>query len=648
MRERTEAERLGEAIFYLEYAILSYQTYAQSLMFPQDGFNMTFCPGTSVCSRFDKCRQIDGIGESIARRVHQHLVGSPWTQQVADYSRIAPWNPVFYGTSSSEYIYCKPSGIARNIRACYLEPLVDEGGRHERERAVIRNPEGRGENDFYLFEGVLGQEAGTAGARKTMLGCVVHEPAFRRAVVVFRGSRSGTTSDIINGGLRGIQNPDWGSDLTCGSPTEVRRFTARANRHDSWAGGWCDAFKRMAWSTGSSAASSAVSGAGVGAAVSWWSGPGALAGAGTGATAGALRGALGGAISGLKSCRDMDKVKVHTGFLNGYNSSSRRIRDILEHIAARNEIDEIVTTGHSLGAGLAEVAWMDLTDAPPRGCEDAKVRCYAYSAPTVATPLALVAFPEHEKNVFHFWSQGDPVVMSNGLVRDWGVLGEQFELTPPGISPGFTAHEPAVVMSALRRAAEKEGTPYGGTALEWGRSAVEYGLGAGASALVKRVLPGGEVISGALSDVTAGSAVTTASRRLTAWATGGTAPSEAGIHEFLKVTAATMFDEPLNRRERAHDFLDHYPLGGLKHFAAATDAWVAERRDRLAPVRAVREEIQRAASARALGEYLNTRDGGVQMERLAGLAASRETDVAHLCTFLHRHLEEVQKAQQYY
>lgn len=95
------------------------------------------------------------------------------------------------------------------------------------------------------------------------------------------------------------------------------------------------------------------------------------------------------------------KVKVHYGFIQAYKS----VRESVLQAAKNSAEKRIVTTGHSLGGGLATLSALDLQYNIPAK----EVACYTYGSPKVGNRHFVESYNRRVPQTFRFVNRFDVV-----------------------------------------------------------------------------------------------------------------------------------------------------------------------------------------------------------------------------------------------
>ena len=94
------------------------------------------------------------------------------------------------------------------------------------------------------------------------------------------------------------------------------------------------------------------------------------------------------------------KSKVHFGFIEAYRS----VRKVVLQAAKDTELQQVVTTGHSLGGGLATLAALDI-----QFNTDKDVSCYTYGSPKVGNKNFIASFNRRVPKTYRFVNRFDLV-----------------------------------------------------------------------------------------------------------------------------------------------------------------------------------------------------------------------------------------------
>lgn len=94
-------------------------------------------------------------------------------------------------------------------------------------------------------------------------------------------------------------------------------------------------------------------------------------------------------------------LKIHSGFMRAYQS----IRPVVIDRATKSSLNNIVCTGHSLGAALATLAAFDIKNNLP----NKNVSCYTYGSPKVGNNDFVKAYNKLVPNTYRFVNGPDLV-----------------------------------------------------------------------------------------------------------------------------------------------------------------------------------------------------------------------------------------------
>ena len=165
-------------------------------------------------------------------------------------------------------------------------------------------------------------------------------------------------------------------------------------------------------------------------------------------------------------------VRLSTGFWVSYASSSKSMEAAFKYAVNGNQVDSICVTGHSLGGGLAQCAYIHLTTSPRIKTRlglpaNVLIECYPISAPPICLGVASqhwVSRNTNASNVHHYYCPNDAVhacdlVLGSGATKSAKVLswrhprtssyhfGSQVALNSTAEFP--LAHEPFIIWRAL-------------------------------------------------------------------------------------------------------------------------------------------------------------------------------------------------------
>jgi hypothetical protein len=99
------------------------------------------------------------------------------------------------------------------------------------------------------------------------------------------------------------------------------------------------------------------------------------------------------------------KIKVHSGYMERYTLNSVRT-NILLWLAKKNDVNEVVVIGYSMGGGLAPICAVDIAYNFP----EKKVKCIALSSPRVGNKSFIKSLEKRVESV-HFTYGNDAVPM---------------------------------------------------------------------------------------------------------------------------------------------------------------------------------------------------------------------------------------------
>lgn len=126
-----------------------------------------------------------------------------------DYDDINFKKSVFY---DGESYFEPPVDIANNIGKVFTPPSSKDGCNEINSENSNENSNKDGNIEVYLFEGVTGKTEEHEGVHSTM-GYVAYNKETGEITVTFRGSRSGNALEAAAGGIAGVGNADWISDM---------------------------------------------------------------------------------------------------------------------------------------------------------------------------------------------------------------------------------------------------------------------------------------------------------------------------------------------------------------------------------------------------------------------------------------------------
>lgn len=237
-----------ELVFHLDLCILSYQQYAQTLIWPFDPYYERMAlVGASRRETF-----MAGVRAHFTNGLGNGLYYGPgpafdvaWAPNnvldpiMARYDKLYPWNPGFTRAEKTWIYYRTPSEITNKIcsvRMCqYVAGAGDPSSLPNNNAApfntvinTVANRPGAHANDvLYCFEGGTGCVINTASVW-SLMGCILErETATGYDVhIVFRGSRSGSGVRAASQGLGGKGNPDWVTDMDLSAVVQEPYFAA--------------------------------------------------------------------------------------------------------------------------------------------------------------------------------------------------------------------------------------------------------------------------------------------------------------------------------------------------------------------------------------------------------------------------------------
>ncbi len=167
-----------------------------------------------------------------------------------------------------------------------------------------------------------------------------------------------------------------------------------------------------------------------------------------------------------------NKVKLATGFWKAYVSSNKSMEAAFKYAVSGCEVNTVCVTGHSLGGGLAQCAYIHLCCSPRIKSRlnlkaTAVVECYPIAAPPVCLGVETqhwISRNANASNVHHYYCPYDAVhachlVLSGMESKASTVLGLRHPLTSPyhfgsqlALNSNATfpaAHEPSTIWKAL-------------------------------------------------------------------------------------------------------------------------------------------------------------------------------------------------------